>query len=146
MSSRLLQTPAVLDAKPRPRAVLPSFGILATAGFSVNAPFLALAFLSGKTWLGVSLLGGYGLGLIVYGLLYLTVTGGPLPAKPQGRRLPANFALFLAGKFLVFGAALFLLLCVLKVGAIPMLVGLLTTQAGVTAAVMKHLKMTKVTD
>ena len=146
MSSRLLETSRALDAKPRLRAVLPSFRALVVAGFSANAPFLAFAFLSGKVWLGVSLLGGYGLGLIVYGLLYLTVTGGPLPAKPLGRRLPANFALFLAGKFLVFGATLFLLLCVLKAGAIPMLVGLLITQAGVTAAVMKHLKMTKVTD
>ncbi len=146
MSSRLLETSAALDAKPRAKAVLPSFFALAVAGFSANAPFVAVALLMGRAWLGVSLLGGYGLGLVIYGLLYLTVTGDALPSKPRGRRLPANFALFLAGKFLVFGTTLFLLLCVLKVAAIPMLVALLITQAGVTAAVMKHLKMTKVTD
>ncbi len=135
-----------LSSRPVP-AFLPPFRALASAGFMANAPLLALAFLLGRTWLGLSLIGGYALGMLIYGFLYGIIGRGLSAAvRPGEKRLPANFGLLMAGKLVVFGGATALLLCVLHVAALPMLAGLLLTQIGVTASVMRFLKNNKVTD
>ena len=146
MSSVLSTSVPAAQVQGAHQAVLPPFGFLALAGFSANAPFAAFGFLVGRPWPAVSLLSGYVLGLVLYGILYATVTRGFTVSKVSGRRMPAGFALLMIGKFLAVGVVLFILLCVFNVAAVWLLVGFLVTQAGVTAAVMKCLKNTKVTD
>ena len=148
MSSVLLKTPPAAVAKTPVRAVLPSFRALAVAGLSANAPIIAVLLMIGRTWMGVSLLGGYVLALIVYGVLYVTVTQGEAsPATAKGsKRLPRSFVLLMVGKFFIIGAAMYVLLCVFHLAAFWILGGFLISQIGVTASIMKHLNATKVTD
>ena len=128
-------------------AVLPKFRALALAGFSANAPILAFLLLFGRTWMGFSLLSGYALGMMVYAFLYRIVNRGfSVTAPAQKKSLPANFGLLMIGKLAVVGAAVAVLMCLLHVAALWMLAGLFVTQIGVTAAVMRYLSDTKVTD
>ena len=135
-------TSAVLIPRPK-KASLPAFRALASAGFMANAPLLALVMLRGWTWAGASLFSGYMLGLLIYGFLYGMVNVGFMAsAKTVGTKkpLPANFGLLMVGKLALFGGAVALLLCVFHVAALWMLGGLLLTQIGVTASVMRWLK------
>ena len=129
------------------KALLPAFRALALSGFSASAPFLALLLLLGRVWMGVSLLSGYALGMLIYGVLYQVVTHGfSAASSKKAKKLPANFGLLMFGKLFIFGGAVAFLLCVLHVAALWMLAGLFVTQIGVTAAVMRHLKENKVTN
>jgi len=134
--SAVLPSPPAARAEAHRKADLPSFRALAVAGFSANAPFLAFWLLLDRSWLATSQAGGYLLALVVYGLLFAFVR----------KKLPTSLVPLLAGKFLIVGAATVLLLCVLHVAVLWLLAGFLITQVGVTSCVMRHLKMTKVTD
>ena len=144
--SFVLSTIAPTETKTQRKSALPLFHALALAGFSANALFIAISLLIGWTHLAASLLGGYVLALVVYGLLYLVVTQGFSGPRSPGKRLPLGFALLMIIKSFVIGAVMFVLLWVLHLAAVWLLVGFLIAQAGVTAAVMKHMKNTKVTD
>ena len=138
-------TSAVLISRPK-KAFLPAFRSLASAGFMANAPLLALVLLRGWTWAGASLFSGYALGLLIYGFLYGMVnTSFTASAKTAGTKkpLPASFGLLMIGKLAIFGGAVALLLCVFHAAALWMLGGLLLTQFGVTASVMRWLKENK---
>lgn len=133
---------AVLASRPK-KAFLPAFRALASAGFMVNAPLLALVLLRGWTWAGASLFSGYALGLLIYGFLYGMVNASfTVSAKTSGTKkpLPASFGLIMIGKMALFGGAVALLLCVFHVAALWMLGGLFLTQIGVTANVMRWLR------
>lgn len=98
--------------------------------------------------MGLSLLGGYALSLIVYGVLYLTVTQGETrsTAASGSKRLPRSFVLLMVGKFFIIGISLYVLLCIFRLAAFWILGGFFVSQIGVTVSVMKHLNATKVTD
>ena len=135
-------------SRPYKQAALPAFRSLALAGFMANSLLLALLLLLGRAWMGVSLLSGYALAMLVYGFLYRIVNRGFSPAsisvRSYGKSLPANFGLLMVGKLVVVGTAVAVLLCVLHVAALWMLAGLLISQFGVTAAVMRFLKTTSI--
>ena len=134
-------TSAVLVSCPK-KAFLPAFRALASAGFMANAPVLALILLRGWTWAGASLFSGYVLGLLIYGFLYgmvnLRFSVSARSARTK-KPLPASFGLLLIGKTIIFGGAVAVLLCAFHVAALWMLGGLLLTQIGVTASVMRWL-------
>ena len=139
--------------QPKP-AALPAWRVMALAGFTANALPIAFCLLLGRLQMAGSLFGGYVLGMIVYGVLYLIVTRGfspPIartgPRVRKGRqRMPGGFALLMIGKFAISGAAVYILLSVLNLAAVFLLAGFLLTQIGVTSAIMKYLNSTKVTD
>lgn len=141
-------TSAVSSSWPK-KAFLPAFRALAAAGFTANAPFLAVLLLRGYAWIGVSLVSGYLLGMLIYGCLYGVVNqrfAVPAPSGRIKRRLPANFGLLMIGKLIVFGGAVGILLGVVHVAALWMLAGLLLTQISVTANVMRWLTNNKGTE
>lgn len=130
------------------KAFLPAFTALSAAGFAANAPLLAVLLLRGYAWMGLSLFSGYALGMLIYGFLYGVVNHGfALPTKAERRKRPLPaFGLLLVGKLLVFGGAVAFLLCVLHVAALWMLAGVLLTQIGVTAHIMRWLTNNKGTE
>lgn len=147
--SSVLSTAApitVAETRTPGRAALPPFCALMLAGLSAVAPFIAIAFMANWPRMAFSLLGGCALALVLYGALYLVVTRGLSTSQVPGRRMSAGFALLMVGKFFLIGAAMVVLLLVWNLAAVWLLVGFLVAQIGVTAAVMKHLKSTKVTD
>ena len=137
-------------------AALPTFRTMALAGFVANAPLIALCLLLLRVQMAGSLFGGYTLAMLVYGVLFLIVTRG-FSASSVGRRvgasaksgrprMPGGFALLMIGKFALSGIGVYVLLIVLNLAAVFLLAGFLMTQIGVTAAIMKYLNSTKVTD
>ncbi len=156
MSSVLSQLSEAAPGRTPKPAALPAFRTMALAGFAANAPLIAICLLLIRVRMAGSLFGGYVLAMLVYGVLFLIVTRG-FSASAVGRRsgtaaktgrpkMPGGFALLMIGKFALSGIAVYVLLCVLNLAAVFLLAGFLITQIGVTAAIMKYLNSTKVTD
>lgn len=156
MSSVLTPSSEVAPDRPSKPAALPAFRTMALAGFAANAPLIALCLLLIRVQMAGSLLGGYILAMLVYGVLFLIVTRGFSPsavgrrtgtAAKSGRpKMPGGFTLLMIGKFALSGIGVYVLLIVLNLAAVFLLAGFLITQIGVTAAIMKYLNSTKVTD
>jgi hypothetical protein len=126
---------------------LPPFRPLAVTAFAANVPVLSWLLLTGHLANALSLLGGFGVGIVLYGSLHLFVGRAlePLFAGLRGQAKPniggakTLFVALLPLKYLVIGGLMFLLIRGGHLSILWFAVGFVFTQVSITAATVLHL-------
>lgn len=130
---------------------MPSLKALATAAFYANAPFLAYFLLTKDLHTALSIAGGYLVGMVLNGILYFIVNQGPSlvghgytnPSPQQKFGQSGGFMGLTAGKFLITGGLMFVLIVLLKLNVYLIAGGFLLTQTAVALTVLKGLRRTQ---
>lgn len=126
---------------------LPPFRPLAAAAFAANVPLLSWLLLTGRVTTAFSLLGGFLIGIALYGSLHLFVGRALEPlfagirgqAKPNVGGAKTLFVALLPLKYLVLGGLMFLLIRGGHLSILWFSVGFIVTQVAITVDTMLYL-------